>query len=91
MEYLTTDNDSLPPLNTLSSTETIQIKKQKHIILDSLYEKHTPQEIVQQCKHLTQTQQTQFVTILSKYSTLFNGKLKVYPQQQLHLETDPSI
>ena len=36
-------------------------------------------------------QQRQLAHLLAKFSTLFNGELKVYPHQNLHLEVDPSV
>ena len=66
-------------------------KKCKTSILPSLYEKHDPQAIAQQCIHLDHDQQCQLAHLLTKFSTLFNGELKVYPHQKLHLEVDPSV
>ena len=54
-------------------------KKCKTFILPSLYEKHDPQAIAQRCVHLDHDQQRQLAHLLAKFSTLFNGELKVYP------------
>ena len=78
----TTDPDPNPPPPS---------KKRKSSILPSLYEKHDPQTIAQRCIHLDHDQQCQLADLLAKFSTLFNGKLKVYPHQKLHLEVDPSV
>ena len=66
-------------------------KKRKTSILPSLYEKHDPQAIARQCLHLNHDQQRQLADLLAMFSTLFNGELKVYPHQKLHLEVDPSV
>ena len=65
-----TDPDHNPPLPS---------KKCKTSILPSLYKKHDPQTIAQQCLHLDHDQQRQLANLLVKFSTLFNSKLKVYP------------
>ena len=36
--------------------------------------------------HSTTIQRSCLQTILAKYQTLFDGKLKVYPHKQVHLE-----
>ena len=66
-------------------------KKHKKDILPSLYETHDPTVIAQGCVHLSSKQQEQLTTLLSRFHTLFNGELKVYPHNQLHLDVDPSI
>ena len=43
------------------------------------------------CVHLGSNQQQLLMGLLSKFPTLFNGKLKVYPHHQLHLDIDTSI
>ena len=42
------------------------------------------------CPPLFQQQQL-LTALLSRFPTLFNGELKVYPHNQLHLIVDPSI
>ena len=42
-------------------------------------------------RHLSSTQQQQLSTLLSQFPTLFNGELKVYPHNKLHLDVDPSV
>ena len=66
-------------------------KKHKTSILPSLYEKHDPQTIAKRCIHLDNDQQCLLADLLAKFTTLFNGELKVYPHQKLHLEVDPSV
>ena len=60
-------------------------------ILPSLYDKADMASVVQQCTHLTQEQRNKLHQVLSKYETLFDGKLKKYQGEQIHLEIDPSI
>ena len=74
------------PSSTLPPT-----KKHKKNILPSLYETHDPKVIAEGCVHLSSEQQQLLITLLSQFPTLFNGELKVYPHNQLHLEVDPSI
>ena len=45
--------------------------------------------VVDKQVHLTAVQRSCHQTILSKYLTLFNVKLKVYPRTQVHLELLP--
>jgi hypothetical protein len=42
--------------------------------------------VVNKQMHLRTMQRSCFRTILVKYQTLFDGKLKVYPHDQVHLE-----
>ena len=60
-------------------------------ILPSLYDKADVASVVQQCTHLTQEQRNKLHQVLSKYETLFDGKLKKYQGEQIHLEIDPSV
>ena len=52
---------------------------------------HDPTVIAKGCVHLSSEQQQLLTTLLSRFPTLFNGELKVYPHNQLHLDVDPSI
>ena len=94
-EILTTNNDDneLTPLSdhSVANSSSPPTKKQKKDILPSLYETHDPTIIAKGCVHLSSTQQQQLSTLLSKFPTLFNGELKVYPHNKLHLDVDPSV
>ena len=82
-------SDPSDDLHALSSPP--EKEKQKCAIKDSLYEKHEPAKIAARCTHLDIDQQQKLAKLLPKYPVLFNGELKVYPHQQLHLDIDPSI
>ena len=94
-EILTTTNDDndLTSLseNPIANSSSPPTKKHKKDILPSLYETHDPTVIAKGCVHLSSEQQQQLTTLLSRFPTLFNGELKVYPHNQLHLDVDPSI
>ena len=82
-EIRTTTNDdndltslSDPSVAIPSSPPT---KKHKKDILPSLYKMHDPKVIAKGCVHLSSDQQQLLVALLSRFLTLFNGELKVYP------------
>ena len=72
----------------ISSPPTTKHKKD---ILPSLYETHDLTIIAKGCVHLSSTQQQQLSIVLPQFPTLFNGELKVYPNNKLHLDVDPSV
>ena len=94
-EILTTNNDDneLTPLSdhSVANISSPPTKKHKKDILPSLYETHDPTIIAKGCVHLSSTQQQQLSTLLSQFPTLFNGELKLYPHNKLHLDVDPSV
>ena len=94
-ECMISDNDNAltsdPPVDPCASSSPPEKKKQKCTIKDSLYEKHDPSQIAASCTHLDIDQKQKLAKFLAKYPVLFNGELKVYPHQQLHLDIDPSI
>ena len=55
-------------------------------IKDRKYEAVTPQEVVDQLTHLTRDQRRKLHKILSKYSTVFDGKLGCHPTAKIHIE-----
>ena len=59
-------------------------------IKDSTYEQHSPAEIAARAKHLNDSQKQDLAALLSKYSLLFDGKLKAYTGDKIHLEVDDS-
>ena len=60
-------------------------------ILDSKYDKVTPEQIAAQCTHLTQDQRDDLVKLFSKFETLFDGNLRKFTDEQIHLDVDPTI
>ena len=60
-------------------------------ILDAKYEKVDIEEIIKEhCSHLNKTQQGQLKDILLKYDKLFDGVLKEYPGQPMHIDLQPN-
>ena len=86
---LFSDNDTCP--DSTASSDLPQQDVHPATILPSLYDKADVASVVQQCTHLTQEQRDKLHQVLSKYETLFDGKLKKYQGEQIHLEIDPSI
>jgi TusA-related sulfurtransferase len=56
------------------------------VILPSHYKKVDVHDVVQTCTHLPLHHQNDLAHILEQYTTLFDGKLKVYKGQKIHLE-----
>ena len=56
------------------------------VIKESKYEVAEMDEVCRKCMHLSLTQQNELLEVLSKYPTLFNGKLKKCSHFQVHLE-----
>ena len=61
------------------------------IIAESNYEKADVNEVVNSCSHLSSVQKQDLKELLHKYETLFDGKLKIFPNEKIHLDLDPSI
>ena len=43
------------------------------------------------CTHLTSEQREDLFKLLSKFNVLFNNKLKMFTDEQIHLNVDPSV
>ena len=56
------------------------------VIKESKCETAELEEVCQKCMHLPLTQQNELLEVLSRYPTLFNGKLKKCSHFQVHLE-----
>lgn len=64
-------------------------QKEETYILDVKYEAVTA-EVAKQQKHLSQDQRNDLQWILEKYTAVFDGKLGLYPHEQIHLELLPN-
>ena len=61
-------------------------------ILDVAYEKVTIEELIKEhYSHLNKTQQDQLREVLLKYDKLFEGVLKEYPGQPMHIDLQPNV
>jgi transposase InsO family protein len=60
-------------------------------ILAADYKPVDIQTVVSNCTHLSQQQQHALFEVLKNFSELFNGKLKVYPDETIHLDIDHSV
>ena len=59
-------------------------------ILSSSYDKVDVADIVRSCTHLSQTQQNDLQELLGEFDLLFNGKLKKFKGELVHLDVDPN-
>ena len=55
------------------------------VILPSHYKRVDVQEVARSCTHLPLHQQNELAQTLEQYPTLFDGKLKVYKSEKIHL------
>ena len=60
-------------------------------ILLSKYNSHDIKEYVHECKHLNEDQQEDLYAVLSDFNKLFDGKLKEYQGELVHLELKPDV
>ena len=58
-------------------------------IESSSYDKFTADDVIAQCSHLSQQQQNDLRELLSKHSKLFDGRLKQFKYEKVHLELTP--
>ena len=59
--------------------------------MDAKYEKNDIKEIIKEhCSHLYKAQQGQLKDTLLKYDKLFDGVLKEYPGQPIHIDLQPN-
>ena len=77
----TPEHDSSPQDTYATSSE----------ILPSSYEAADLNKVVRSCTHLSQDQQNQLYDVLSRYPKLFDGNLRCYTEEKIHLDVDPSI
>ena len=60
-------------------------------LMDSKYEGATPREIADSCTHLTPEQRDDLEKLFSKFTTLFDGNLRKFTDEQIHLDVDPTV
>ena len=60
-------------------------------IKDSKYDATDPKTIADSCEHLTPSQREDLAKLLSKFPVLFDGKLKVFTDERVHLDIDPNV
>lgn len=82
-EYL--DEQEVNDEDSLSSDEAYAD------ILESRYDGATPEEIAASCTHLTQSQRDDLAKLFSKFEKLFDGKLRKFTDEQIHLDVDPTV
>jgi len=58
-------------------------------IKDSDYHEVNIKEVIGKCNCLLLPQHRDLEQLLSKYTTLFNGKLRLYPHAKIHLDIKP--
>ena len=58
---------------------------------ESKYDGATPKEIADQCTHLTPEQRRDLEKLFAKFEKLFDGKLRAFTDEKVHLDIDPSI
>ena len=92
-EDLEDENDTVLTVDTYASSTSltpIQEGYKSKNIKESLYESINLDAAIDQCDHLSQTQQEELLHLLSHFPQLFNGKLGTYTNEKVHLEVDPS-
>ena len=77
--------------DVLSSDDPPEQDSHQATILDAKYDDMSPEAIAATQKHLDDKQRTDLVRLLTKFPTLFNGKLKKYEGETIHLDVDPSV
>jgi hypothetical protein len=60
-------------------------------ILESKYDKVTPEQIASKCTHLSPEQQKDLAKLFAKFETLFNGTLQKFTDKKIHLDIDTSL
>ena len=79
--YLTQEEDEFMGDNWLDNYAMSKI-------LDANFEAVYISDILDQQSHLSDVHRRHLGSILSKYSTLFSGKLGVYPHKKFHIDID---
>jgi len=58
-------------------------------ILDAKYEKVSVDDVVEQLTHLSQSQRDDMLSVLKKFTKLFDGTLGIYPHRKFHIDIMP--
>ena len=82
------ENKELEPLPTSTTPDEHDIHAQ---ILPSAYDPADLHSVTQACTHLSLKQQNKLYEVLSRYPQLFDGILRVFPDEKIHLDIDPSV
>ena len=79
------------PVLALDDSENDSFASSSSQIKDADYDSVDVADVVRSCTHLSQQQQNSLFEILSKHSKLFDNELKVFPDEQISLDIDPSV
>ena len=60
-------------------------------ILSSTYDAVDIDKLVDSCEHLNRSQRRELAKLLKKFDKLFDGQLKEYKGEQIHLDVDPAV
>ena len=83
------DNDDLFRSDTIGAVDGTGYHSKT--ITESKYEAVNIDKVVNACSHLSSSHKRDLKRLLNKFPTLFDGKLKVFPGEQIHLDIDPSV
>lgn len=75
------ETDTDDPLGSGYHSKTIKMSSYDKVDIDT---------VIKNCKHLTEKQQEELRAVLRKYERLFDGKLKKYVGEKIHLELEPN-
>ena len=78
-------------IHQITSDDSFAITTNKTVIQESTYDQHGVRTVCNKCTHLTNNQREQLHSVLCKYQTIFDGTLKHYPDEEIHLDIDPTI
>jgi len=60
-------------------------------ILDSKYDAMDPKAVADSCTHLSENQRADLAQLFSKFTKLFDGKLRHFTDERVHLDIDETI
>ena len=86
---LSKQNDDLYRSDTIGRVDASGYHSK--MISESNYKKVDVAEVVNSCSHLSSSQKRDLKRVLQKYTRLFDGKLKVFPNEKIDLELDPTV
>ena len=79
-------------LDTLSFDDEDDSSDEGHAEMKaSKCEPKTARELADSCVHLTPEQRDDLAELFSKFETLFDGELRKFTDEQIHLDVDPTV
>eukprot|EP00536_Pseudo-nitzschia_multiseries_P005270 jgi/Psemu1/146885/gw1.96.83.1 len=80
------DTTKMTRVSPEEAKDTELFKNASTEILERSYQRVTAKEVARQQNHMTEEQKRKFQKMIQKHEVIFNGKLGLYPHEEIHIK-----